>query len=46
MWTPFLRLPLVSEYGNEDSSKLGTSFRQIGYDEEPERQVLVGVNSN
>ena len=44
--TPFLRLPFVSEYGIEDSSKLSTSFRQIGCDEEPDRQVLVGININ
>ena len=44
--TPFLRLPLVSEYGIEDMSKLSTSFRQIGWDEELDKQVLVGINSN
>ena len=44
--TPFVRLPLVNEYGIEDSLKLTTSFRQIGCDEEPDKHVLVGVNSN
>ena len=44
--TPFLRLPLVSEYGIEDRSKLSTSFRQIGWDEELDKQVLVDINSN
>ena len=44
--TPFLRLPSVSVYGIEDGSKLSTSFRQIGCDEEPVKQVLVGINSN
>ena len=44
--TTFVRLLLVSEYGIEDSSKLSTSFRQIGRYEEPDKQVLVGVNSN
>ena len=44
--TPFLRLPLVNEYGIEDRSKLSTSFRQIARDEELDKQVLVGTNSN
>ena len=44
--TPSVRLLLVSEYGIEDSSKLSTSFSQTGCNEEPDKQVLVGVNSN
>ena len=44
--TPSVRLLLVSEYGIEDSSKLSTSFSQTGCNEEPDKQVLVGVNSD
>ena len=37
--TPFLRFPFVCEYGIEDSSKLSSSFRQIGCDKVPDKQA-------
>lgn len=36
----------MSEYGIEESLKLSTSSRLMGCDEEPDKQVPVGVNSN